>query len=897
MIVDAFGLIFRAYYALIRNPLTTSDGFSTSAIMGFWSMIFRGLKELNPDEMIITLDSPGPSFRKEMFNAYKANRDAPPEDLKEQITYIVNMIKNMDISYMMAPGFEADDIIAYLARRYSKENYEVFIYSSDKDLAQLVNEKVKMTHPEKGMMGFKILDTDGVVEKFGIKPEQMVDYLALIGDTSDNIPGVKGIGPKSAVKLFQYGKNLEGIYANVGLIKPDGVKKKLIENKESAFLSRELVVLNDKIDEKYFNKKDMVFSNESIQFMMDTFHQLELNNLLKNEIFANYTPSNDVVVEEHKEEFNEKETAYELILKKEKLLKIIERIQSQKWFILDTETTSKNFMKAEIIGFSLALKEKEAYYIPLVEGKGTNFTKEDFFNLMIPILQDENIRKIGQNIKYDYKVLLKYTTINGIYFDTMIAAFILEPDEKRYNMDFLATKFLQYKTIHYKDIVDDKKGETLLNLDINLVKNYACEDADITLRLYQVLKPLLEKNYLHKVFYNIEMKTLKVLAQMEMDGIHLDLHKLREIQVDFEDELAKLENEIHKEVGLSFNISSPSQVGEVLFEKLGLPVIKKTKTGYSTDEYVLERLKDHSVVASNILKYRKYNKLLTTYINGLPKHLINGKIHTTFNQYGAATGRLSSTSPNLQNIPIREELGRLIRTCFIPSPGCVLVSADYSQIELRLMAHFSQDENLMKAFQNDMDVHKFTASLIFGLAEDQIHDFHRGVAKTINFGIIYGMGPFKLSRELGISHYDAKEFISKYFNIFSGVKHFIENTHQKAAQEELVTTLLGRKRLLKNINSKNKNLKAADERVAVNTIFQGTNADIMKKLMIKVAPQLEQYKTKMLLQIHDELIFEVSENKVDLFINYIKNEMENIISLNIPLKVSINSGKNWGILK
>ena len=730
LIVDAFGLIFRAYYALIRRPLFTSKGFPTSAIMGFWKMLFSAYKELEPDEIVITLDSPGPSFRKERYELYKANREEAPEDLKIQIKYIVEMMERGNIPHLVKPKYEADDLIAYLVKEYKSDENEVYVLSSDKDLAQLVSQNVFMAGPEKGIAGLRILDEEGVFEKFGVYPHQMIDYLALVGDTSDNIPGVKGVGPKTAVKLIAEYNHLDGIYENIEQIKSESLKKKLRENKENAYLSYELVQLENQLDDVNFQDIPKEFNQENLYFLQDEFQTLEFKALVNDDMFSSlekrqaedlktdaggeYTLfGQDLSVDDKIKKLDR--FSYHLILNKKDLNDLKKRIIDQKWVVFDTETTSENVLKAELIGASFALKEKEAYYVPLFDQNPAEFSKKEFFEIFNEVFSQEEILKIGQNVKYDYKVLAKYIPVRGIYFDTMIAAYLIDPDAKRYNMDTLATKFLnRYQTLHYNELVS--KNKTLLDVDLNDVKNYACEDVDITLRLYHVFKSIIKKNELDELFYQIEMPLVPILAHMELWGIGLSIDRIKEIQVDLEDEIGELENQIYALAGLEFNLNSPKQVGQILFEKMNLPVIKKTKTGYSTDESVLERLKDYEI-AEKLLNYRKYHKLLTTYAKALPRFLFENRIHTSFHQTGTATGRLSSTDPNLQNIPVREDIGRKIRSAFISSASCQLVSIDYSQIELRLMAHFSKDKNLIDAFLHDKDVHRVTASTVFHFNE------------------------------------------------------------------------------------------------------------------------------------------------------------------------------------
>lgn len=916
LVIDSFGLIFRAYYAFIRRPLTTSNGKGVSAIFGFWKMVSKAIKAIEPDKVVFTFDSPGPSFRKEMYEPYKANREETPEDLKEQIVDVINTVKDNQFPYLMKSGLEADDVIAFFAKKFSKEEHEVYILSSDKDLAQLVHDHVFMAAPEKGVSELKILDKEGVYEKFGVHPSQIVDFLALTGDSSDNVPGVKGIGPKTAQKLLEEYEKLEAIYENIENIKSASYKKKLEACKDEAFLSKELVVLKDEIEDVNFDTENYHLKDEYFENLIDDFERYEFR-LQRDDFFGRFYKSKKTGSPKKEQKAHDKDSLfydgsdsgaeqkvknltnadYKLILKKEELLKLKEELSALKEFCLDTETTSENIMDAKLIGMSFCYQKEKAFYVPLFEGSPSDFNKEAFFDLFKGILESADIKKIGQNIKYDYQVLKPYVSLKGIGFDTMIAAYLLDPDGKKYNMDYLAIRYLNgYETISYKEIVG--AGKTLLDVELDLVKDYACEDADITYRLFEILKPLLkkeEKSY--ELFKRIELPLISVLAEMELNGIALNIMELKELQVKLEDALFDTEETIYALAGTQFNLNSPKQVAEVLFDKMGIPPVRKTKTGYSTNEQVLEQLKNNYPIAAHLLDYRKYNKYLTTYVQTLPSYLRSGRIHSSFHQTGTATGRLSSSNPNLQNIPIRDEMGRNIRKAFCAKEGYSLVSVDYSQVELRLMAHFSEDKALIQAFLDDKDVHRSTASLVFNIEEAEVDTKQRTLAKSINFGIIYGMGAWKFSQETGISMQEGKEFIDRYFNVFQGVQDFIEEVKQKAKEKAYVETLFGHKRYLKNIRSRNKNLQKSDERMAVNTIIQGSNADILKKCMIKIFPLLKDYDADMLLQIHDELVFEVKDESLKNFEDFIKKEMENVVELKVPLKVSVASAKNWGTLK
>lgn len=902
LIVDAFGLIFRAYYALIRNPLTTSKGQPTSAIFGFWKMLFKAIKEINPQETIIALDSPQKSFRKEMYEDYKANRQETPEDLKEQIVAIVEMINNCGVPSLEYPGLEADDIISYLSQTFSKEESQIYILSSDKDLAQLVNPKVCMALPQKGVQELSFLDTEKVFEKFKVYPNQIADYLALIGDASDNVPGVPGVGPKTAEKLLSQWQNLDNIYQNLPHITPASLQERLKNNQEKAFLSKKLVELNQEYPQLNFSSKQRVWTSSVFQNLAKEFKNLEFADFFKDPFFKNLLAEEQegVLFEVPKEEtesmkpnFLDKNLNYHLVLNLDEVKKIAKKVIHKGFMAFDTETTSLDFHQAELLGLALSFQKGEAFYFPLYSENPANYTKEEFFQVFTPLFEDEKIKKIGQNLKYDIQILLPYTPIKGIDFDTMIAAWLLEPHERKYSFDNLALKYLNYETFKYKNLV--KENQTLKDLPLEDVKNYACEDADITLQLSFILKELLEKNNLDTPFSQLEMPLVLVLALMEYNGIALSLDKIKELESWLEQEIAQLENQIFTLAQTTFNLNSPKQLSEVLFTTMQLPVIKKTKTGFSTNEETLEALKEYPIIPP-ILSYRKYSKLLSTYAKSLQKYIFNNRVHSSFHQTGTATGRLSSSDPNLQNIPIRDEAGKQVRKAFIAPNNKVLVSADYSQIELRIMAHFSEDPAMIQAFIDNKDIHNSTASLIFDILPQEINYEQRQVAKSINFGIIYGMGAYKLSKEIGSTRKEAQDFIHRYFLAFAKVKEFIEKTKEDARQKGYITTLFNRKRYLYYLEHKNRNLRESDERMAINSVIQGSSADLIKKAMISLHPSLPRFNAKLLLQIHDELVFEVEESQEKDFSLFVKNEMEKTLSLKVPLKVSVTSGKNWGDL-
>lgn len=875
-IIDSLGLIYKAYYAFINNKLTTSYGMPTYCIFGFFQTLFKTLKEKR-DDFILVFESTTSTFRKEMYPLYKANRPPVPDELKIQIENIIEIIKNSDMPMIYKDGFEADDVIGSIAKKYSK-NQKVDILTSDKDLLQLIDDNISILKPQKNITDIKEINIRNVIDELGVYPYQVPDYLGLTGDTSDNIPGVRGIGPKTAVSLLREYNSIEGIYENIDKINKS-IAKKLIEDKENAFLSKKLATIVTNIDIE-IEKKEI-----NIESLIEYFKKLEFKKFDKDflqEVFGKQT----------KNLFSIQNSRYYLVKTIEELKELKNKILYKKLCCVDTETETLDYLKARMIGISFSIQEGEAYYISF-NPKGS-ISKEEFIKEFRDIIESEEIKKIGQNIKYDYHVLRNEgLEMKNIYFDTMIAAHLIEPDSKVYNMDDLAEKYLNYKTIKYNDIV--KKGETLLSVGIENVKDYSCEDADITLRLYNILKEKLKEDGVEKVFYDIEMKLLPILAEIEREGLLVDKNVFDSLKTELIKQINEITKKIYQEAGQEFNINSPKQLSEILYKNLNISTkgIKKRSTGFATDERNLKKLKEYKIV-SLILEYRSLNKYLNTYVIPLTEYIRENRIHTNFSQVGTATGRLSSSSPNLQNIPIKDEIGRKIRKAFISSKDRVLISADYSQIELRLMASFSKDKILMSFFEKDIDVHKATASLIFNMDNKEISDEQRRIAKTINFGIIYGMGQYKLADELEISPNEAKTFIDTYFNIFKGVKEYIERIKEEALKKGYVETIMGRKRFLNRIKDIRKDEM---ERIAVNSIIQGSNADIIKVVMIELKDKLKKFNSKILLQIHDELLFEVIEKEKEIVTNIIKDSMENIVKIDVPLKVNIAIGQNWGDLK
>jgi len=911
-IIDGFGLIFRSYYGFITNPLFDKDGNNISAIYGFFNTLFMVIRKYKPSYLVVALDSKGPTFRHDMYSEYKANRDDAPQDLKDQIPIIIDLLEKINIPTIMKSGLEADDIIAYLCKNVVNENLNAIMFTADKDLLQLVNNHVySLRPPKKGQKDYRLFGPSEVEEEFLIRPEQIVDYLSLIGDKSDNVPGVKGIGAKGAVKLLTKYKTLDNIYNNLDSLSK-GVKTKLVDSKELAFLSKDLVQLKiDKALYDSFNVEDFNLEKINLENIVPYFEHINSRNLIS-AVKKIMSKEEIKKVEEQvniSDEYEEDQILCDSELLGASSLKAIDTLEDLKNLLkdissttnimaFDTETTSENPMKAQLVGFSISYKIKEAYYFPIICGGERIHEDDDVRNILREFLFDNPIDIIGHNIKYDYKVMKRFgVEIKNIVFDTMIAAWLYDSSSPSFKMDNLALKYLNYLCVSYKDVVE--KGKLFSDVEKSLAVAYAGEDSDITFRLYKFFKKSLSKN-LKKVFIDIEMPLITILANMELEGIKLSLDKLRELSKIFNNRIDKNLKKIYECSGHEFNVNSTKQLQKVLFEEKGLTAKKKTKTGYSTATDVLESLKEEDPIIEYILDYRSINKLKTTYVDNFPSVVndLTKRVHTSFLQFGTATGRLSSINPNLQNIPIRSEEGRKIREAFVPKENCVLMSADYAQIELVVLAHVANDESLQNAFITGEDVHKFTASLIFDKDINDVSTHERRVAKTINFGVMYGMSAFRLAKELSISTSSASSFIKAYFNRYNNVAKFIDNTISQVRKDKKITTLMGHIRSIPNINSKNRIEKAASERVAVNSIIQGSAAEIMKIGMIRVNKALKEnkLKSKVLLQVHDEIILEVANEEENRVREILKDSLENAYKLSIPLRVSIETGNSWGEL-
>ena len=876
-ILDASSYVFRAYHAI--GLLTNSKGFPTNAIFGFINMFNKFIMETKPEYFVAVFDSGGKSFRNEIYDDYKANRGEAPEDISLQFPKIIEYLKLRGICVMSQENFEADDIIGSLSKKFQAKN-KITIISGDKDFTQLINKKTIMLDTMKN----RVTDDKEVLSKYGLKPEQMIDYFSLVGDSIDNIPGVRGIGPKTAQSLIDKFKTLDNLYKNIKKIDKERIKNLLEENKELAYISKELVTINTNLE----------ITDDFNQFKISSSNNQELNDFFKELEF-------DSMIDDDFNKSDLRDTKYSIINNKKDFMKLKKSLSRIKEFSLDLETTSINALDAEIVGIAISYNSDEGFYIPLshvtdIDQLDLNYVLEN----LKEILESSKIKKIGQNLKYEILVFKNYSiNLGGIYFDTMVASHFLDSSLQSYSLDNLSRRFLDHKMLSYKDITKiEKKEISFKQVPVDVAMSYACEDSDITYKLYCIFKDkLLDKDLLVQ-FHKNEMPFVSVLANLESNGVFIDSKKLNDISAKFEKKINKIEKTIYKSVGYEFNINSTLQLRDILFDKLKLKPFKKTKKGeFSTDSESLQSIEDQHSIVKEILAYRFYSKLKSTYLDSLPE-LINvnsNRVHTSYNQTGTSTGRLSSSNPNLQNIPIKTDEGKQIRESFSsPKDDSVIISADYSQIELRLLAHFSGDPTMLKSYKNNEDIHLNTASEIFEVPINKITSQQRSLAKTINFGIIYGIGPKRLSLQIDSDIKTAKEYIEKYFSRYSRVKNYFEDTISYTRENGYIETILNRKRYLKDINSKNFILRSANERAAINTPIQGSAADVIKLAMININQdkELKNY-AKLVIQVHDELVFECKKDKVDYVSKKVKNYMENSIKIKVPLKVDINKGQSW----
>ncbi|MDX9708423.1 MAG: DNA polymerase I [Trichloromonas sp.] len=877
-LIDGSSYIYRAYFAI--RHLSNSKGFATNAVLGFINMLLKVVREHAPDHLAVVFDAKGPTFRKELYPEYKANRSAMPEDLAPQIPYIKEVVRAFNMPAIEKAGYEADDIIATLAKKFAAEGLEITVVTGDKDLMQIVSDRIRLLDTMKD----KISGLEEVAERFGGTPDKVIEVQALAGDSSDNIPGVPGIGEKTAVKLIREFGTVENLLERSAEVKGK-MGEKLREFAEQARLSKQLVTLVDDLPLE-LDYASFALSEPNREALTALFKELEFHKLIQE--FSTETRAGG--------------EGYRGVLDAAGLDELTADLRRAGRFAFDTETTSLDAVRADLVGLSFSIKEKEAWYIPVGHrylGAPEQLDRKHVLEALRPLLEDPQLFKIGQNLKYDLLVLRRAgVEVRGPFFDTMIASYLAQPAAKSHGMDALASDLLGHKTVSYAEVAGSgKKQIGFAEVEVEKAIHYAAEDADITLRLAAVLEPKLKEMEQRRLFDEVEMPLVEVLTDMEWAGIRIDSNFLGALSKEMEGKLAALEREIHELAGGPFNIASPKQLGEVLFERLKLPKGKKTKTGWSTDVEVLSALAEQNPVAARILEHRSLAKLKNTYCDALPK-LVNpdtGRIHTSFNQAVTATGRLSSSEPNLQNIPIRTEEGGRIREAFIPAEGNVLLAADYSQIELRILAHLADEAALKESFAQGEDIHRRTASEVFGVFPEMVTSEMRRQAKTINFGVIYGMGAFSLGKDLGIPTREAQVFIDNYFARYPGIKTFMESKKEEARANQYVTTLLGRRCAVPEILSQNGAIRSYAERNAINYPIQGSAADIVKVAMVRIHRRLaaEGLQTRMVLQVHDELVFDVPQDELERARELVRSEMEGAVALSVPLLVDIGVGANW----
>ena len=912
-LLDAYALIYRSYYAFIKNPRINSKGLNTSAIMGFLNTLHEVLTKEQPTHLGVAFDPHGPTFRSEAFPAYKAQREATPEDIKQSVPIIKELLQAWNIPILQVDGYEADDVIGTLATKAGEQGIETYMLTPDKDYGQLVKDNVFMYRPRHGG-GYEVMGPEEVKAKYGIpSTDAVIDLLALMGDSADNFPGCPGVGEKTAVKLINEFGNIDEMLNRTSEIK-GALQKKVVEHVDDIRMSKFLATIKTDVPVA-LDMNALKVTQPDEEKLGKLFEELELkslaNKILKKsekvikpsnqqlDLFAEFPPT-----ESGEPEFSSFETIktvvheYKLVDNEEDIRKLYDFLLTKQFIVLDTETTSTTAIDAELVGMSFSVEEHKAFYVPISANRNEALRVVNIFK---PLFENESIMKVGQNLKYDLEVLRNYNVeLKGQMWDTMIAHYLIQP-ELRHNMDYMAEVYLHYKTIHIDELIGPKgkNQRSMRDLSPTLVYEYACEDADITLQLKNKLEPELKKYDCEDLFYHIEMPLMPVLAEMEMNGVCLDTTSLAETSKQFTARMNEIEQRIYELAGQQFNIASPKQVGEILFDKLKIvDKAKKTKTGqYVTSEEVLQQLKHKHEIVADILEHRGLKKLIGTYIDALPK-LINprtGHIHTSFNQTITATGRLSSSDPNLQNIPIRGEDGKEIRKAFIPEPGCLFFSADYSQIELRVMAHLSNDEAMIEVFREGKDLHAATAANIYKKPIEEVTRDERTKSKRANFGIIYGITVFGLAERLDIPRDEAKMLIDGYFETFPQVHNYMEHSKEVARQQGYVTTLFGRRRYLPDINSANATVRGFAERNAINAPIQGTAADIIKVAMIHIFQRFkaEGIRSKMILQVHDELNFSVYPDEKEKVERIVLEEMQNAFQMTVPLVADSGFGDNW----
>ncbi len=920
-LIDSMGIAYRSYFAFIQNPLINSKGENTSAIYGFVNYLNKILDDQQPDYIAAVFDTDAPTFRHVAYKEYKATRNKMPDDLAASLSYLKDVVKAFNVPVLELDGYEADDIMGTLAKRAEKEKIDTYLVTSDKDFMQLVSNRVKLYRPGKFGSEDEIVGEEGVREKFGVGPDQVVEMLGLIGDTADNVPGVPGVGPKTALPLVQKYKTIEKILDNVDNIPQKGLQEKLRNNRELALLSKRLVTIDVNVpitaDLHHLKAKE-----KDVAGLIELYDRLEFRTFAKRLRDQGGVPSRSPKKTEAEPEAAEPAAResitttkhdYVVVKKDSEYLALLAELKKAKAFVFDTETTSTNALQAELVGIAFSFKAKKAYYLPVIdhpvgeskqdlfsgksEKKREGFPVDRVVKDIKKVFEDEKVKKYGQNIKYDALVLsTKGIRTAGISFDTMVAAYVLRSD-KQHSLDSLASEHLNYKMVSFEELTDGGKKD-IREIPVDEVGAYSAEDADITMQLFNILKEKVSSDGVAEVCEEIEFPLIEVLTQMEINGVKIDVPFLSKFSGEIGGTLEGIVKTIYKQAGEQFNINSTQQLAKILFEKLKLRSVKKTKTGYSTDVAVLEILRKEHPIVEQLLEYRQLQKLKSTYVDALPK-LINphtGKVHTSFNQTVAATGRLSSSDPGLQNIPIRTELGRKMRKAFIPSDkNSLILSADYSQIELRIMAHISGDKGLLEAFNNHEDIHSSTAAKVFGVPQKDVTRDMRRKAKEVNFGIMYGIGPFGLATRLDITQTEAKEIIQRYFERFPKVNEYITSTIASAHAEGYVQTIKGRRRFLQDINNKNQHIRGNAERQSINMPIQGTAADMIKLAMINIHRELKakKLKSRMILQVHDELVFDVIKEEEAKMKKLVEKEMREALPLNVPIEVEVGVGKDW----
>ena len=889
-LIDGYAMLYRSHFALIRNPLINSKGMHTSALFGFINQILKLINNDKPDLMVAAFDTSKKTFRHEKYPDYKATREKMPDEMIGQLPYLWKILESMGIPTLEKPGFEADDIIGTLASMASKENLEVYIVSGDKDFMQLVNENIFLYTPSGRKADIKIYDRNGVIDKWGVPPEKIIDLLGLMGDASDNVPGVPGVGEKTAVKLIKEYGSLEASLDHADEVKNKRAREGLQNARSEALLSKDLVTIDTNMDLNidFSTLKTNDIDKESLALI---FQELEFETLQKQIL------GDDIPISKKKDA---PKKDYRTLYSEEDIKNFLGSIKEGEWLSFDIETTSVNPMSCDIVGFSFSNKQNTGVYIPIHWPDSKDSLFDDYITkvleLMRPVMENGLIPKTGQNVKFDSLILLRNgIKVAGIKFDTMIAAHLLKPELRSFKLENLSLEYLDYAMVPIEDLIGKGKDQiSMAEVDIDKISFYASEDADIALQLTYIFEKKLDDENLSKFFNEIEIPLLPVLTEMEFNGMYIDSDLLKTMSIKIGKKLDGLIKDIYQESGFEFNINSTQQLAKILFDIKGLPEIKKR----STAEDVLERLKGQHLLPELVLEYRKLNKLKNTYIDALPELKLpsTGRIHSTFNQTITATGRLSSSNPNFQNIPIKTEEGREIRKAFKSNNrDWVIFSADYSQIELRIMAHLSQDTSLVDAFNNGDDIHSRTAADVFNVSISDVQPSMRRTAKIVNFGLLYGAGPFRMSQELGIPQKEAKALIEKYFDTYSGIKKYVEDTMQKAKKNRFVKTLLGRKRPVWDIDSSNHLHREAAKRMAINMPIQGTSAEMIKIAMTSVSNHLNEHKmkSKLVLQIHDELVFETPKNELNDLENMVVDKMVNALPLSVPIEVDSGFGQSW----